>query len=77
MTAPSKHVATSKTNQLGLVIILVSAFNMYQGYTLQGIAGIQETDLMTFASGISVIVNRMLDKHARKLHMIKSKLDIL
>lgn len=76
-TTPSKNIAASKTNQLGLVVIILACFNMYQDYLGNGIQGIQEADVLTFLTGLGVIINRIKDKHARKLHLLKDKIDRL
>lgn len=73
----SKHVATSKTNGLGLTVMLVAGFSIYQGYDLSGIAGIEEADVLLVLTGLGVIFNRLKDKNSRDLHFIKPKLDVL
>jgi hypothetical protein len=76
-TTPSKHAAASKTNQLGMVVIILACFNMFQDYSASGIQGIQEADMLTFLTGLGVIINRIKDKHGRKLHLVKERFDKL
>lgn len=76
-TTPSKNIATSKTNQLGLAVMVLACFSMYQDYSASGLQGISEADVMTFLTGLGVIVNRIKDKHGRKLHIVKDKLNKL
>ena len=76
-TSTSKHVATSKTNVLGLGVVALAAFNIYQGYSAGGVAGIGEADVALLISGCGVIYNRIMDRHGRKLHFFKAKINTL
>lgn len=65
----TKHAATSKTNYLGLGMILASGFNIYQDAMVGGLAAIGSPDVLIICGGIGVIVNRLSGAHP-KLHII-------
>lgn len=67
----SKHVLQSKTNNIGLVTVGLACFAIYQDYSGGGIGAVEQTDVGMLLTGISVIINRLTDKAARKLHWSK------
>jgi hypothetical protein len=71
MSQDSKHVLTSKTNNIGLAVIGLAAFAIYQDYSVGGIEAVEQTDVGTLLAGLSVIINRLTDKAARKLYWKK------
>lgn len=73
----SKHVATSTTNQLGIGIILLAAFKIYQSYESGGVSAISEADVALLISGLGVIVNRIKASSHKKLHFKKPSVDTL
>ena len=73
----SKNVASSTTNQLGLSVILISAFNIYQDYSGTGISGINEADVALIISGLGIIINRLTDRYSKKLYFKKPNANIL